>query len=304
MEEIKKGLEKVFGKGYVKNDEEEFLIYVPEITIHDDLENSRILRGLFLNFTLMKIKTQYQDDLEEELKMMFLKLARHVFTPEEVLVKYIHSHVNRDSGFSFMTFCMGKTIQPKMTFDEEGAIMLGLWLKELLSYESTEGGAYIPLQSISKEVNSTQMGNYDHTVNPDEEFMLLLEPFVNIHKTRTTIEFKLTEKNVVLISGLQERKDFTFEYGKFYTNTTKRKVESLYRNFSNVRNGKTFSNGLVSKYFPRFKQVYRIVPSEITEVTKTGIPCTSPRFIEKILEHFNHKIKKYAIEPKFICSED
>lgn len=136
--------------------------YHPEITITNERGNTHTITDVYVNVSFPHLK---------------IALGRASYTPEEVTVGYIHSHVHSGNFFDYMNdFCTGNNDTPINVIkrhiknfnakkDDLSTLISSfiIEVERMIRVESIEGGPYIKMSSIRKGVGKQPI--FLHTKN-------------------------------------------------------------------------------------------------------------------------------------------
>lgn len=151
-----------YGETFVDVQDEYIIIWFPEITISNSVEQSLVMRDLYLRFTLY----------EEDRRIYISGLKRATVTASEFRNRYKFSHCTGDFFDWDADFCFGSTdIARLRKQSNSGEVFSNLRffleaLKEYLSWESLEG---TPYKSIDVVINDRNLWKDARPVRYDSE---------------------------------------------------------------------------------------------------------------------------------------
>lgn len=133
----------------------ECITYHPEVTITNEYGKSHKITDVYVKVSFPSLE---------------IELARTSYTPEEIRVGYIHSHVHRGNYFTtFNSFCTGAANTPInkvkksiREFNTDKTLVTGfatlimsfiIEVERMIKVESVEGGPYIKMSTINAGVS-------------------------------------------------------------------------------------------------------------------------------------------------------
>lgn len=142
------------------------VLYFPIITIKNDNEDEHVMTDVYLIFSLLPIQI---NDQYTAIPSDDIRLFRGSVSYEEFLCEYNHSHTqkvkysNKNCIFQARRFCLGENAIHDLIFqfivdgfDQSIFEIFLMYLKDIISYESIEGGPFIRIDKIGVTETSAE----------------------------------------------------------------------------------------------------------------------------------------------------
>ena len=166
---------KCYGEEYVDFQGNDVLVYFPEVTISNSVEQSHVTRDIYLHFKV------------RDTCVSLNAIKRTTYTEKEIRNNYLFSHCKSSynpTNWTVDSFCFGSTdvadLRQSVEYNGRKAVFKNLYffleaIKEYLSWESLEGVPYRKIENVIIDVAKYKAANIPEVDN----WQVLYETCIN-----------------------------------------------------------------------------------------------------------------------------